>query len=157
MIDSPSYLLTENLRNTKNIYDWAKARTSLGETSFSNQIDGPEPLNISLHTVNQIKKYIIQSISSLVTRDGVPYEYINIIIDDDIFDKIKFETDELNTRNELVSINEEYIGLFKTSEFKGMESNIVYYIHKKNTDYNYKYVGLTRARFFLYDIELNED
>ena len=38
IIDSKPYILTENLRNTKNIYDWAKIMTSLGEISFSNPI-----------------------------------------------------------------------------------------------------------------------
>ena len=37
-----------------------------------------------------------------------------------------------------------------------MESNVIFYVHDKNANNNYKYVGLTRARFFLYDIEYDE-
>lgn len=156
LIDNPPFVLTENLRNTKNIYNWAKERTSLGEVSFSNQIDGPEPLNTSFRTINQIRKYIIQTISTLVNRDNVPFEYINIVVDDDIFNAISFVETELNVKNSVPLKNSDFIGIFKTSEYKGMEANVVFYVHKKNANYSYKYVGLTRARFFLYDIEFDD-
>lgn len=156
MMNNPSYILTENLRNTKNIYDWAKARTSLGETSFSNQVDGPEPLYISLRTINQIQKYIIQVISTLTKKDKVPNEYINIVVDDNLYDNLVFDENELLVKNDVPTKDCNYIGIFKTSEYKGMESNVIFYVHSKNTEYSYKYVGLTRARFFLYDIELDE-
>ena len=156
LIDSPPYLLTENLRNTKNIYNWAKERTDLGNASFSNQIDGPEPLKVSLRTINQIKKYLIQTINGLTTKDKVPYEYINIVVDDAIYDSIEFENEELCVKNDIQKSGSECIGIFKTSEYKGMESNVIFYVHDKNANNNYKYVGLTRARFFLYDIEYDE-
>ena len=157
MIDKPAYLLTENLRNTKNIYDWAKERTSLGEASFSNQIDGPEPLLQSFRTINQIEKYVNQVIISLTDKDKVPYEYINIVIDDELINAFEIDKFDFPIKNELPDNNSNYIGLFKTSEYKGLEANVIFYIHKKNTKYSYKYVGLTRARFFLYDIEYNEE
>ena len=157
LMEKPPYLLTENLRNTKNIYDWAKERTSLGETSFSNQIDGPEPISISLRTLNQIKTYINQKITTLINKDKVPLEYINIIVDDNLDNDLNFDEMDFDVKKEISFKNCNYIGIFCTSEYKGMESNIVFYIHKRSNNYNYKYVGLTRARFFLYDVELNED
>lgn len=156
MVDLPAFVLTENLRNTKNIYDWARERTSLGEASFSNQIDGPEPLMQSFRTINQIGKYISQVINTLTKKDKVPMEYINIVIDDDIFEEFASDSFDFSVRNELSSKNCDYISVFSTSEYKGMESNVIFYIHKKDSGYSYKYVGLTRARFFLYDIEYNE-
>ena len=92
MVDLPALFLTENLRNTKNIYDWARERTSLGEASFSNQIDGPEPLMQSFRTINQIGKYVSQVINTLTEKDKVPMEYINIIIDDDIINDFTDES-----------------------------------------------------------------
>ena len=37
-----------------------------------------------------------------------------------------------------------------------IESNIILYLHRENVEYSFKYVGLTRARFYLYDIEIKE-
>lgn len=156
IVESPPFVLTENLRNTKNIYDWAKVRTSLGEASFSNQIDGPEPYMQSFRTINQICKYVSQTINTLTQKDKVPMEYINIVIDDDIFEKIDIGAFDFNLKHELSSKNCDFISIFSTSEYKGLESNVIFYIHKKETGHSYKYVGLTRARFFLYDIEYNE-
>ena len=124
--------------------------------TFSNQVDGPEPLYISLRTTNQIQKYIIQVISTLTKKDKVPNEYINIVVDDNLYDNLVFDENELLVKNDVPTKDCNYIGIFKTSEYKGMESNVIFYVHSKNTEYSYKYVGLTRARFFLYDIELDE-
>jgi hypothetical protein len=156
MVDLPAFVLTENLRNTKNIYDWARERTSLGEASFSNQIDGPEPLMQSFRTINQIGKYVSQVINTLIEKDKVPMEYINIVIDDDIYEEFTRESFDFNIKNELSIKDCDYISVFSTKEYKGMESNVIFYIHRKDSGYSYKYVGLTRARFFLYDIEYNE-
>lgn len=156
IIESKPYLLTENLRNTKNIYDWAKNRTSLGETSFSNQVDGPEPIMSSLNNKNQAIRYINNAISNLVNRDKVPKCFINIIIDDDIYDEIINEGFDFENRNEVNSKDDNFIGIFKVSEYKGLESNIILYLHSENSEYNFKYVGLTRARFYLYDIEIKD-
>ena len=54
------------------------------------------------------------------------------------------------------SINSKTINIIKTSDFKGLESNVIIYVHKYNSDKNFSYVGLTRARFYLYDIQLKE-
>ena len=156
IIEAKPYVLTENLRNTKNIYDWAKNRTSLGETSFSNQIDGPEPIMSILNNKNQAIRYINNAISNLVERDKVPKCFINIIIDDDIYDEIISKGFEFDNKNEINTKYDNFIGIFKVSEYKGLESNIILYLHKENSEYNFKYVGLTRARFYLYDIEIKD-
>lgn len=131
MVDLPAFVLTENLRNTENIYDWARERTSLGEASFSNQIDGPEPLMQSFRTINQIGKYVSQVVNTLTEKDKVPMEYINIVIDDDIIKDFTDESFDFNVKNELSSKDCDYISVFSTNEYKGMESNVVFYIHKK--------------------------
>lgn len=156
IIDSKPYVLTENLRNTKNIYDWAKVRTSLGEISFSNQIDGPDPIMTTVNTFNQAIRYINQSVNNLTRRDNVPECFINVIIDDDLYDEIMNQGFNFDVKNQIATKNDKYIGVFKVSEYKGMESNIIIYLHRENVEYSFKYVGLTRARFYLYDIEIKE-
>ena len=156
LIDSKPYILTENLRNTKNIYDWAKIRTSLGEISFSNQIDGPDPIMTSVNTINQAIRYINQSVNNLTERDNVPKCFINIIIDDDLYDEVIKQGFDFDMKNKIATNDDKHIGVFKVSEYKGMESNIIFYLHRENVEYSFKYVGLTRARFYLYDIEIKE-
>lgn len=150
LIDLPPYVLTENLRNTKNIYDWAKERTSLGEASFSNQIDGIEPIYSVFRNENQTTRYLENEIEKLITKDKVSPDTINIIIDDDIYELF---ARQMNDR----SFGANGIHAYKTKEFKGMESDIVFYVHSQNNKYEYKYVGLTRARFVLYDIEIRDN
>ena len=156
MINTKPYILTENLRNTKNIYEWAKNRTSLGEISFSNQVDGPEPIMSSLNTVNQAIRYVNNIVNNLTQRDKVPKCFTNIIVDDELYDEIFEKGFEFETKNQIANAEDDFTGIFKVSEYKGMEANIIIYIHKERTEYSYKYVGLTRARFYLYDIEIKE-
>ena len=155
MIDTKPYVLTENLRNTKNIYQWAKDRTRLGTATFSNQIDGPDPTNKVFRTINQTVKHLSTVINTLVTKDEVPANFINIVVDDELYDEITRM--DFEYKNELSNISNSFVGIFKTSEYKGLEANVIFYVHKSNSNYNFKYVGLTRARFFLYDIEFNEE
>ena len=157
LIDSKPYILTENLRNTKIIYDWAKIRTSLGEISFSNQIDGPDPIMASVNTLNQAIRYINQSVKNLIERDSVPKCFINIIIDDDLYDETIKQGFDFCVKSQISSNEDDFIGVFKVSEYKGMESNIILYLHRECVEYSFKYVGLTRARFYLFDIEVKEE
>ena len=146
-IDTPPYILTENLRNTKNIYEWAKERTSLGETSFSNQVDGIEPIHTSFRNELRSMRYLDNEIAKLLTNDSVAKDSINIVIDDDIYELFS-ETIKDN------KYKDTDIRTYSTKEYKGLEANIIFYLHKNNNLYEYKYVGLTRARFVLYDIDL---
>ena len=154
MMESPAYILTENLRNTRNIYEWAINNTNLGKTTFSNQIDGPDPQLITFGTLNQVKKYIEKTIDNLTQKDEVPMEYINIVVDDELYDEFTRCEWNFEIIEKLTQKGEKSIGTFSTSGFKGLESNIIIYVHKENSNLNYKYVGLTRARFYLYDIQL---
>ena len=156
MIDSKPFVLTENLRNTKNIYEWAKERTSLGEATFSNQIDGPDPTIKSFRTINQISKHLNIVINNLINNDEVPSWFINIVVDDDLYNELFNSEFDFEVKNELSKKDKKFIGIYSVSQYKGLESNVIFYIHRQNTNYNFKYIGLTRARFFLYDIEYNE-
>ncbi len=149
LIDTPPYILTENLRNTKNIYEWAKERTTLGETSFSNQVDGIEPIHAVFRNENQAKRFIEAEIDKLLSKDKLSTDAINIVIDDDIYSLF---SDYINDH----MYGDTGINVFQTKEYKGLESNIIIYIHSQNNKYEYKYVGLTRARFVLYDLEIQE-
>ena len=156
LIENPPYVLTENLRNTRNIYEWVKNRTKFARQTYTNQIDGPDPNYLVFSSENQICRYINNTINTLIEKDEVPIQYIKLIIDDEIYQD--FDNAEWNFKYEknIYSIKSKAINIMKTSDFKGLESNVIIYVHKYNSDNNFSYVGLTRARFYLYDIQLKK-
>ena len=156
LIEKPPYVLTENLRNTRNIYEWVKIKTKFARQTYTNQIDGPDPQCLVFSSKNQTCRYINNTINTLIKKDEVPIQYIKLIIDDEIYQY--FDNVEWNFKYEKnnYSINSKTINIIKTSDFKGLESNVIIYVHKYNSDKNFSYVGLTRARFYLYDIQLKE-
>lgn len=156
LIEKPPYVLTENLRNTRNIYEWVKIKTKFARQTYTNQIDGPDPQCLVFSSKNQTCRYINNTINTLIKKDEVPIQYIKLIIDDEIYQY--FDNVEWNFKCEKnnYSINSKTINIIKTSDFKGLESNVIIYVHKYNSDKNFSYVGLTRARFYLYDIQLKE-
>lgn len=156
LIDSPPYILTENLRNTRNIYDWVKLKTDFAKQTFTNQIDGPDPLVVVFSTENQIGRYINKIVNALINDDDVPIEYIKVIIDDEIYDCFNDIQWNFKYLKNIYTKGEEVINIMKTSDFKGLESNVIIYVHNYNSNRNFSYVGLTRARFYLYDIQLKK-
>ena len=48
--------------------------------------------------------------------------------------------------------NDNEIKLFTVSDYKGLEADVVIYVHSKNTNPTVNYVAYTRARYFLYDL-----
>jgi hypothetical protein len=46
------------------------------------------------------------------------------------------------------------INISLVEDFKGMESNIIIYLHEATTEKNYDYVAYTRAKYYLYDFTL---
>lgn len=157
LIEDPPYILTENLRNTRNIYEWVKLKTKFAKQTFTNQIDGPDPKSLVLSTENQICRYINNTINTLTKKDEVPIQYIKIIIDDEIYDNFSNANWDFKYKTDSYTKDEKYINIMKTSNFKGLESNVIIYVHNYNSNENFSYVGLTRARFYLYDIQLKND
>ena len=156
LIENPPYVLTENLRNTRNIYEWVKLRTKFAKQTFTNQIDGPDPQSLVFTTENQVCKYINNIINTLTQKDEVPIQYIKIIIDDEIYDDFSNINWDFNYKTDSYTKDEKHINIIKTSDFKGLESNVIIYVHNYNSNENFSYVGLTRARFYLYDVQLKK-
>jgi hypothetical protein len=42
--------------------------------------------------------------------------------------------------------------VFLVEDFKGLESNVVFYYHEETTPENYNYVAYTRAKYYLFEI-----
>ena len=160
-IKMPPYILRYNIRNTGQIYDYAKESTGLGAETIANTLQGVKPEIIDTHSNNQAVSELNFIINKLVNDEGVNTNSL-VIISNTCF-------------KESILSNEEYIGQFRISfkklcditqneicfktidEFKGLEADIVIYLKRSyenlpETKQTLKreYVALTRARYYLY-------
>jgi len=155
MIDTPPYLLRENIRNTANIYRWATENTDLGTEVIVNPIEGPVPVkekmqnwkNLSHRLSNILKEYLVdeqlpaKSIAVLVNDEEEFWEHFG-----DGLAMWRFSTDSDLKDNEIF--------VSSVENFKGLEANMVIYIHDENTTDNIDYIAYTRARFYLLELVL---
>lgn len=160
-IDAAPFVLRYNIRNTSNIYQYTKDRTSLGLDTLINQIEGVEPDIRILGKKQQVLAFIDSTVNKLINKEGVSADKIVILCN--------------REKNESIMGDVEWVGGYPISEdllsagtikfstvedFKGLESDIIIYIN-----YTYKnepitddvrsiqYTALTRARFYLYVID----
>ena len=150
-IQNPPFELRENLRNTSSIYNWATEQTNLGRDVITNQVIGPMPNSFQFAKMYDLKKYVETEINKLVNRENVPIESIVILTDHDNFNVL----------------NDTYIGSWRcgckqelrlslVEDFKGLESNIIFYIHNLFVPENYNYVAYTRAKYYLFNLILKK-
>ena len=149
----PPFILRENLRNTSSIHEWATDRTSLGRDVVTNQIVGPNPISYSFSKDFEARQYIESEINQLVFEDYVPLSSIVVLTDHECYQKmISNNICGWNYSSDISSCDA--IRLFKVEDFKGLESNVVFYYHERTTPENYNYVAFTRAKYYLFDISL---
>ena len=154
-INVPPFTLRENLRNTSSIYDWATSETNLGKEVITNQIIGPSPISYTFRKEYDLKKYLESEITNLIDKENVTIESIVILADHDNFNK--YINSQLGRWNCSAEAKENSIKISLVEDFKGLESNVVFYIHNSNTPENYNYVAFTRAKYYLYDLSIKQN
>jgi len=151
LIDNLPFLLKENLRNTASIYEWATHNTKLGLDVITNPIVGPKPESRNFSAVNEIHNAIESTLNELILQEGVDNSYITIVVDDGFEEFLQYKKIGIWNLISEQNVSDKEIRLFKTSEFKGLESNVVIYVKEKSTDPVFDYVAYTRAKFYLYE------
>lgn len=157
-IEEAPYVLVNNIRNTKNIHDWIKTSTKVGEQIVSNDVCGCDPEVYDLHTVQQVEMSLNNILLQLVSEESVSPKSIvvlgNSLSQDSVWNNKKIGDYRLCNS---ISDEEHDIRYSSVSEFKGLESSIVIYINDwpvdiiKNKDYYYRlYIAGTRAKYYLY-------
>ena len=153
MIETPPFLLHENIRNTSNIYKYAMNETELGKDVITNPVEGPAPKNehiVGAKKLNQrlnnlLKEYLVdeqlQTTSMVILVDNL--EKFTELFPDGIA-KWKFVT--------RASENKDEIRISSVVDFKGLESDMVIYIHEKNVSQNLNYIAYTRAKYYLIEL-----
>ena len=156
MIDTPPFLLHENIRNTANIYSWAMENTELGKDVIVNPVEGPWPVSekISdsrhlLHRLENLFKRFIEDEALVSTSMVILTEDADTFIDkyDGSVAKWKLVKD--------YSCLQDEIKVSSVEDYKGLEADMIIYIHTKDTSDNLNYIAYTRARYYLMELIVN--
>jgi len=157
-IDLPPFVLKRNVRNTKNIYEFAVKSTKLGEMSVPNTIEGIEPKVDKIKPEKQAINRIENIVVDLVEKEGLEINQI-VLLSDKKFKNSIFNEYGLNSIskwfiNHEISFDDNESLKFRTiKEFKGLESDVIIFINQnKDIKMEEKYVAFTRARYMLYVI-----
>ena len=153
MIATPPFLLHENIRNTANIYSWAMENTELGTDVIVNPVEGPWPvtenINDKKHLAHRLenlfKKFLEDedlSSNSLVILVENAENFINGF--DGALAKWKLVKEYTNDKDE--------VKVSSVEDFKGLESDMIIFIHDQNTTDNLNYIAYTRARYYLMEL-----
>lgn len=154
MIESEPYLLTNNIRNTRNIHTWIKEKTSVGEQVISNDVFGSDP---EVHNVKDKQGAVLclnEILNKLVLEECVDPSSIVILGHDDLEEDIEVGS---FTVTAVKNNGPRTIKYYSVSDYKGLEANVVIYLNKwpigvpKGKEYyDLMYVAGTRAKYYLY-------
>ena len=142
-IKSPPFILKENIRNTSAIHSWNTEETGIGIDVRKSIVQGIEPEVFEVSSKKHIIYKLENTLYELTEKEGISSKSIIILTDNEIY-------------YEILSYNSLYMNniIIKTDvDYKGIESDIVIYIHKKEYSNVNKYIGYSRARFYLYVIK----
>jgi hypothetical protein len=153
LISSPPYLLRENLRNTSSIYDYATEISKLGKDVITNPITGPIPESKEFGSWGSTFRYLEDLLNEFILDEKVKTDSLVIICDEQVYPHL-FNVSIANWKitSNPKGFNE--IRISKTADFKGLESDVVIYIHSELSTSEFDYVACTRARYFLFDFQL---
>ena len=147
------YLLHENIRNTYNIYSWTSKKTNLGTDVITNPVEGPTPVTEEIIDYGHLVHRLESLFKQFITDEHLGNDSLVIITEnsDSFLDEFsngiaKWKFTKQNPKNE----NE--IKVSSIEDFKGLEANMVVYIHRNNTTNNMDYIAYTRAKYYLIEL-----
>lgn len=152
-IATPPFILKENIRNTANIYRWTAEKTRLGMDVIANPVEGPVPETRIVHEKGQLIVQLEELLKHLIDDGGVASQAIIVLVEDvkqffalcpSCLAKWKFSEDMISRHSE--------IRVSSVENFKGMEADVVIYIHGRNTSENMNYIAYTRAKYYLVEL-----
>ena len=165
-IDTPPFVLRYNIRNTANIYRYAQERSNLGLDTVTNQIEGVDPDHRSFKRKAHLISFLDSVINKLVNREGVAKDKIIVLSDRKKEKSVLSEIDTLGgcPMDDIYDGNTNTIKYRTIQGFKGLEADVVIFLnhtYKNEPQTDRKrallYTALTRARFFLYCVDYEEN
>jgi hypothetical protein len=166
-VDTEPYLLRYNIRNTGCIYDYAKTHTGLGKTTIANGLSGVDPECHPVKNTSIARKTLTNIVNRLIQRESVSNQSIVILSNLNKDKSILANDTHIGayqiTSTDPANIHETEICFKTIAEYKGLESDIVIFLNHECSDYLYteidnnnEYVALTRARYYLYILEIKQ-
>lgn len=153
MIETPPFLLHENIRNTSNIYKYAMNETELGQDVITNPVEGPTPKSENVAGSKKLMQRLNNLLKEYLVDEQLQTSSMVILMDDidnfkDLFlegiAKWKFVTEQVKDEDE--------IRVSSVADFKGLESDMIIYIHANDTSQNLNYIAYTRAKYYLIEL-----
>lgn len=154
LIDSEPYLLTNNIRNTRNIHTWIKDKTSVGEQVISNDVFGSDP---EIHNGKDRQGAILclnEILNKLVLEECVGTSSIVVLGPKELKKEIEVGSFIVSP---VQRDDSKTIMYHSVSDFKGLEANVVIYLNewpagvpKTKEYYDLMYIAGTRAKYYLY-------
>ena len=150
------YLLRENIRNTANIYNWTAEKTNLGTDMVANPVEGPTP---TTEIVNEHGQLVL--LFETLFKRYLEEEYLkndSLVILTESKEKLLAEFPDGIAKWKFVHgtpSNENEISVYSIDAFKGLEANMVIYIHGIDTTENMNYIAYTRAKYYLIELVRN--
>lgn len=168
LIDAPPFYLKENIRNTASIYKWAVEQTGYGALSFANTIEGASPEISKIKTKNNVKRHLNTLLNRLIKHEFVSNQSVTILSnrrkDKSALDGVEELGSFIITEKDRWETNENEVAFSTLQSFKGLESDVVIYLDHHSRDAEdveirkrQQYIAYTRARFYLYVIEVEGD
>lgn len=153
MIDAEPYLLNENIRNTSNIYNWATDSTQLGTDVITNPVEGPIPVkeiisdnrHLTQRLENMFKEYLYDEALK-------PSSLVILVQDKNAFLEKYSDGLAMWSFTGSLDADPEKIRVSTPEEFKGLESDMIIYIHDETTSDNLNYIAYTRAKYYLIEL-----
>lgn len=153
MIDTPPFLLHENIRNTSNIYKYAMNETELGQDVITNPVEGPAPKSEKIIGTKKLTQRLNNLLKEYLVDEYLQTSSIVILVDDiDRF--MNLFPDGIAKWKFVVGIckNEDEIRVSSVLDFKGLESDMIIYIHGNDISQNLNYIAYTRAKYYLIEL-----
>ena len=153
MIETPPFLLRENIRNTSNIYNYAMENTDLGRDVIRNSVEGPNPMKEKISD----KKHLTQRLGNLL-KEFIIDESLNnssvVILFEDIEDAKDYIENGLAQWKFVFSkpTKDNEIQISSAFDYKGLEADMIIYIHNASSNKNINYIAYTRAKYYLYEL-----
>lgn len=156
MISTPPFLLHENIRNTANIYSWAMDNTDLGTDVIVNPVEGPCPICENINDFKHLAHRLENMLKRFLEDEALQSTSMVILVEDaDTFiDMFHGSIAKWKFVKEYSAKGTSEIKVASVEEFKGLEADMIVYVHGRDTTANLNYIAYTRARYYLIELIL---
>lgn len=153
MIATPPFLLHENIRNTANIYSWAMENTELGTDVIVNPVEGPWPVSENINDKKHLTHRLENVFKKFLEDEDLQSGSLVILVEnaDEFIDDFDGSIAKWKLVKEY-STGIDEIKVSSVENYKGLESDMVIYIHGNDTTDNLNYIAYTRARYYLMEL-----